>query len=127
MLDARDAFTRARLRYLVSKDRVWVARVSGVVAGFCVVVPRSKTASVHAIAVAPSFRRAGVGLKLLLAALGGSQSARCEIRASNFASERLFMKAGFAAQCLQPGVYADGEAAIELKRTARQASPPAAH
>ena len=130
MLDACDAFARARLRYLVSKDRVWIACVKGVAAGFCVVIPRAKTASVHAIIVAPEFRRKGVGLALLQAALEGNSDARCEIRASNVASERLFKKAGFAARSLKACVYADGEAAIEFTRKARaklHASPPAAH
>jgi len=127
MLDARDAFAGARLRYLVDNGRVWMARINGDAAGFCVVVPRGKTASVHAIVVAPRFRRTGVGLNLLRSALGKCQRARCEIRASNLASERLFIRAGFVANALKAGAYADGEAAIEFTRVTDQASPPAAH
>jgi ribosomal protein S18 acetylase RimI-like enzyme len=127
LLDARDAFSRKRLRIHLTRGRVWFARVKGVAAGFCVVVPRGSLASVHAIVVAPAFRRAGVGLALLAKALAAGERARCEIRASNLASEGLFNKAGFIARRLRAGVYADGEAAIEFTRHAVQASPPPAH
>jgi ribosomal protein S18 acetylase RimI-like enzyme len=112
-LDAHDAFSRARLRYLLHHSTVLLGFSAGEPAGLCIIVKRGP--SVHAIAVRPEFRRRGVGTLLLKAALKRFAKLRCEIRASNVASEQLFICAGFRFKGIKPNVYADGEAALEFQ------------
>ncbi len=112
-LDARDAFSRARLRYLLRHATVLLGFSAGEPAGFCIVSKRGP--SVHAIAVRPEFRRRGVGTLLLKAAIERFAKLRCQIRASNLASEKLFIRAGFRFIGIKPNVYANGEAALEFQ------------
>jgi ribosomal protein S18 acetylase RimI-like enzyme len=111
-LEARDAFSRPRLRYLLRHATVLIASCGRATAGFCIVTQRGY---VHAIAVAPQCRRHGVAKTMLASIKRQFEKLRCEIRASNTASEKLFKQAGFSVVGMKPGVYADGEAALELR------------
>ena len=111
-LDARDAFSRPRLLYLLRHATVLIASCGQAEAGFCIVTRRG---CVHAIAVAAPFRRRGLAKAMLGSIKRRFGKLRCEIRASNVASEMLFKQAGFTVVAMKPDIYADGEAALELR------------
>ena len=115
-LDPNDAFTRRRLRALLLQGRVLIALAGKAPAGFCIVVPRGSGVSIHAIMVEPGLRRRGIGAHMLQRALVGATTARCEIRAGNVVSEKLFLGAGFTPQSIKPRMYREGEAGIVMVR-----------
>jgi len=89
-----------------------VARVDGVVVGYAGVWLMVDEAHVTTFAVAPEWRRQGIGERLLvgLLDLAGARSAReatLEVRLSNLAARRLYEKYGFRPVGLRPRYYSD--------------------
>lgn len=74
--------------------------------------------SINRLAVAPAYRRLGVGEAILLhmiseAVCCGARSATLEVRATNEAAIALYSKLGFDTEGLRKGYYADsGEDAL---------------
>lgn len=71
------------------------------------------------LAVAPAWRRRGVGtdlLRALLAALlaRGARAVTLEVRAGNLGAQALYRAAGFTVEGRRPGYYPDGEEALLL-------------
>jgi len=102
------AATAALLGYLVA--RTWVDEVH-----------------VLSLAVAPGARRAGVGTRLLAAALEqargrGAELAHLEVRTSNAGARAFYERSGFAEVGRRRGHYDDGEDALLLTRRLAGAS-----
>ncbi len=74
------------------------------------------------LGVDPSFRRLGLGRRLLVAALDqgakrGARTAYLEVRESNEAAKALYTALGFRSHSRRPGYYRDsGEGALVLRR-----------
>lgn len=71
------------------------------------------------LAVAPDYRRRGIGSRLLRRALGvvesgGVREVKLEVRESNEAARRLYRAFGFEHRRTLPDYYGDGEAAKVL-------------
>lgn len=79
-------------------------------------------------AVAPQYRRQGVGRKLLGRALAtfatrGLQTVTLEVRASNTAAQRLYQEFGFEMVRREAGYYRDGEDAFVMVADLGAAGP----
>ncbi len=100
----------------------WVGEVGGELTGFLVMRSALDELEILNIAVAPQWRRAGVGSGLLKHALGvaGTAGAQCvflEVRESNRAAIALYARHGFQAAGRRENYYsAPAEAALLLTR-----------
>ena len=79
-------------------------------------------AEVLNVAVAPSFRRQGLGEKLLLALEDfakskGAERLLLEVREGNSPARGLYEKQGFSAFGVRKNYYSDGENAIVMQKT----------
>jgi ribosomal-protein-alanine acetyltransferase len=102
------------------QTRAWVARdtrrgVVGYVLGWCVL----DEVQVLSLAVEPSWRRRGVGRRLLNAYLDilrseGVRQITLEVRASNDAAHEFYREFGFEVQGERPRYYPGGESALLL-------------
>ena len=103
--------------------RLWVAETNvdgegSVVVGMVVLWVILDEAHIGTIAVHPSFRRQGIGRKMLERALGdagidGVSSAMLEVRRSNQAAQRMYSDMGFEIAGVRPHYYNDnGEDAL---------------
>lgn len=82
-------------------------------AGFIVFAVAAEECEIHGIAVQPHFQRAGIGGRLLLAALaeaGRSGAAHCflEVRESNLAAQQLYLAHGFVQSGRRKAYYRSG-------------------
>ena len=95
-----------------------VARLGDEVVGFAGIWLMVDEAHITTFAVAPSWRRRGIGERLLLTVLDvalerGAREATLEVRLSNVAARRLYEKYGFRPVGLRPRYYSDnGEDAL---------------
>ena len=95
-----------------------VAEVRGRVAGYVVTWAYVGEAHVLNVAVAPRWRKHGLGELLMLSAIEEGVVRRCsrvvlEYRVSNVAARNLYRKLGFAEAGIRPHYYADtGEDAV---------------
>lgn len=69
-------------------------------------------AHVTNIAVAPEFRRCGLGTRLVTAMIGlarslGAVRMTLEVRASNYEAQKLYRRLGFVSHGRRPGYYTD--------------------
>jgi ribosomal-protein-alanine N-acetyltransferase len=74
---------------------------------------------IRSLAVAPAWRRCGLGRRLLAALLesqreAGASEVLLEVRRSNTAARRLYTGTGFEPRGERPRYYADGETAIVM-------------
>ena len=79
-------------------------------------------AEVLNVAVSPSFRRQGLGEKLLIALEEyakdkGSERLLLEVREGNEPARRLYEKLGFASFGVRKNYYEDGENAVVMQKT----------
>lgn len=93
------------------------------VAGFLLAQRVLDELHVLSLAVAPAWRRRGVGTLLLAAALGEppARSILLEVRPSNAVARQFYHALGFAEVGLRRGYYPDGEDALLFTRGARHA------
>jgi ribosomal-protein-alanine N-acetyltransferase len=102
------------------RTRAWLAREAGSdTIGYVLGWVLEDRVEIQSLAVAPAWRRRGLGRRLLEALLGqarrdGMREAWLEVRASNEAARRLYEGLGFVRQGERPGYYAGGEAALLL-------------
>lgn len=103
---------------------LWVAELEGQVVGYICFWIIAGEAHLANIAVHPSFRRRGIGSKLLGACLRFLKEKRVsrillEVRASNRPAQRFYRKFGFKVDGIRRGYYRDtGEDAILMSREA---------
>ena len=74
------------------------------------------------VAVAPSFRRQGLGVKLLLALEAyakahGAERLLLEVREGNVSARGLYEKQGFSSFGIRKNYYEDGENAVVMQKT----------
>lgn len=74
------------------------------------------------VAVAPSFRRQGLGVKLLLALEAyakekGAERLLLEVREGNVSARGLYEKQGFSSFGVRKNYYEDGENAVVMQKT----------
>jgi ribosomal protein S18 acetylase RimI-like enzyme len=98
------AYTRRQLRYLLTKanSTVFVETTNTIVRGFIIILYRKGTrvAGIETVNVDPTFRKQGVGLRLLNAAeedirKKGMHKIRLEVSTTNHTAIMLYENAGF--------------------------------
>lgn len=100
-----------------------VAKLKDQVVGYAIIDDSEDYYHLVSIAVHPDFRRAGVATGLFHALeerLTDSRRVRLEVRESNDAAIKFYLKHGFAKKDIIPGYYADGEDAITMERETRK-------
>ncbi len=115
---------RALRRFLHAAHRpLLVARSCGRVIGYVLIslTPRSRSARVYSLAVAPAHGRRGVGRELLQAAeryarAHGRIALRLEARYDNAPAIALYEKLGYRNFGRYPGYYADGAEALRFEK-----------
>lgn len=106
-----------------------VARMDGVVVGFAGIWIMVDEAHVTTFAVDPTWRRRGIGERLLVALLDISiarraREATLEVRLSNMPARRLYEKYGFRPVGLRPRYYTDnGEDALIMTTEPLESAP----
>src|SRR5947209_20591223 len=101
-----------------------VAKLKDRVVGYAI-IDGSDYYHLVSIAVHPDFRRAGVATGLLQALeerLTDRGTVRLEVRESNDAAIKFYLKHGFEKRDIVPAYYADGEAAITMEKEGRKES-----
>ncbi len=106
----------------VSENTVTVcAEQNGEILGYGFAVTAGEDADIANIAVAPQYRRQGIGgeiLKMLTkkAAEGGVKRLFLEVRVSNAAAMALYLRHGFIGRYARPRYYGDGEDALVMMK-----------
>ena len=100
---------------------VLVACVGAEVSGFAIMRYGDDDAHLDLLAVAPPFRRAGVGRQLLqwlekCAVVAGIFNVALEVRASNEGAQRFYQRLGYRAVIQLPGYYQGVETALRMSR-----------
>ena len=122
---ASDRLSRRSYRRLVSAPsaRVLVAEAEGALAGSLVLLLRRGTgiARIYSLAVAPERRGGGIGATLARAAeaeaaAAGARGMSLEVRADNVPAARLYDRLGDRVVRTIEGYYADGEAALRMRK-----------
>ena len=106
-----------------------VARAEHRVVGFAGIWLMVDEAHITTFAVAPGWRRRGIGERLLVALLDlaverRANDATLEVRLSNLAARRLYEKYGFRPVGLRPRYYSDNNEDALIMTTERLGSPP---
>ena len=100
-----------------------VAKLKDRVVGYAIIDGSEDYYHLVSIAVHPDSRRAGVATGLLHALeerLTDSRIVRLEVRESNDAAIKFYLKHGFEKKDIIPGYYADGESAITMEKETRK-------
>jgi ribosomal-protein-alanine N-acetyltransferase len=100
---------------------VLVARARGNIAGFAIMRYGDDDAHLDLLAVAPPYRRAGVGRRLLewlekCAVVAGIFSVALEVRAGNEGAQLFYKRMGYRTLVQLPGYYQGVEAALRMGR-----------
>ena len=100
---------------------VLVARIHENIAGFGVMRYGDEVAHLDLLAVAPPYRRAGVGRQLLewlekCAVVAGIFSVALEVRAGNDGAQLFYKRMGYRTLVQLPGYYQGIEAALRMGR-----------
>ena len=100
---------------------VLVARVQDNIAGFAIMRYGDDDAHLDLLAVAPPYRRAGVGSQLLewlekCAVVAGIFSVALEVRAGNEGAQLFYKRMGYRTLIHLPGYYQGIEAALRMGR-----------
>ena len=100
---------------------VLVARIHGKIAGFAIMRYGEDDAHLDLLAVAPPYRRSGVGRQLLewlekCAVVAGIFSVALEVRAANESAQRFYERLGYYTLVHLPGYYQGVEAALRMGR-----------
>jgi len=109
----------AFLPYISAKDALaFVAEEEKVIA-FILAFREGEEIHIHDLAVAPQYRRKGIGSALLAALIssaGDARRLRLEVRVSNSPARAFYRKHGFKEVAVLPNYYADGEDGILMIR-----------
>jgi [ribosomal protein S18]-alanine N-acetyltransferase len=100
---------------------VLVAMSHGTIAGFAIMRYGDDDAHLDLLAVSPSYRRAGLGRKMIewlekCAVVAGIFTVRLEVRAENTAAQFFYESMGYRALLRLPGYYQGVEAALRMGR-----------
>jgi [ribosomal protein S18]-alanine N-acetyltransferase len=91
------------------------------VAGFAIMRYGDEKAHLDLLGVTPTYRRAGVGRRLLewleeCAKVGGTFNVHLEVRAANTGAQTFYERLGYRSVGLVPGYYDGAEAAVRMSR-----------
>jgi [ribosomal protein S18]-alanine N-acetyltransferase len=97
---------------LRSTRAYWVARVDGVVVGYCGLMITGEDGHVTTLAVDPAMHRRGIGTRLLLALAGeairrGVTGLTLEVRMSNRPAQELYRRFGFRPAGVRRNYYVE--------------------
>jgi [ribosomal protein S18]-alanine N-acetyltransferase len=100
---------------------VLVACIHGTIAGFAIMRYGDDIAHLDLLAVAPPYRRAGIGRQLLewleqCAIVAGIFNVTLEVRAGNEGAQRFYKRMGYRMLLQLPGYYQGVEAALRMGR-----------
>ena len=120
-LDWRWTPMRVAASIRAANVNVLVARVDDNMAGFAIMRYGDDDAHLDLLAVAPPYRRAGVGRQLLLwlekcAVVAGIFSVTLEVRTGNEGARLFYERMGYRTQARLPGYYQGVEDAIRMGR-----------
>ncbi len=98
-----------------------ILHLDGKSVGYALGLSLFENAELLRIAIAPTYRKQGLGARVLDAFLAlvkqkGAQEVFLEVRESNLAAQRLYLSRGFEAFHLREKYYANGESAVEMKK-----------
>ncbi len=100
--------------------RSHLALIDGRAVGYVIYWLLPREIDIHNLAVAPAYRRRGIGRALLQAVIADARRQKLarvtlEVRKSNEAAQRLYQALGFAAKGMRKGYYSDdGEDALVM-------------
>jgi ribosomal-protein-alanine N-acetyltransferase len=100
--------------------RSHLALIDGRAIGYVIYWLLPREIDIHNLAVAPAYRRRGIGRALLQAVIADAKRQKLarvtlEVRKSNEAAQRLYHALGFAAKGVRKGYYSDdGEDALVM-------------
>ncbi|MBS3815032.1 MAG: ribosomal protein S18-alanine N-acetyltransferase [Hadesarchaea archaeon] len=120
----KDPYPRSLLEHIreLHPDGFMVAEINGEIVGYIIGVMRwGGEGHILAVAVAPLYRRKGVGTSLMVNMMErlrreGANSIRIEARASNEGAQEFYRKLNFKERKLVPSYYSDGEAAVLMRK-----------
>jgi ribosomal protein S18 acetylase RimI-like enzyme len=100
---------------------VRVAHIGARIAGFAIMRYGDDTAHLELLAVAPQYRRAGIGQQLLrwleeCAMVAGTFTVTLEVRAGNEGAQSFYTRLGYRSLMQLPGYYQGKEAALRMGR-----------
>ncbi len=100
---------------------VLVARIDARIAGFAIMRYGDDSAHLELLAVAPQYRRAGLGQQLLqwleeCAMVAGTFTVTLEVRAGNEGAQSFYTRMGYQPLMQLPGYYQGKEAALRMSR-----------
>jgi ribosomal-protein-alanine N-acetyltransferase len=100
---------------------VLVARIDARIAGFAIMRYGDDSAHLELLAVAPQYRRAGLGQQLLqwleeCAMVAGTFTVTLEVRAENEGAQSFYTRMGYQPLMQLPGYYQGKEAALRMSR-----------
>ena len=112
---------RVEARIPAANLNVLVARIDGRVIGFGIMRYGDDDAHLDLLAVAPGYRRSGIGRQLLewlekCAVVAGTFRVALEVRASNEGSQIFYQRMGYRPLTQLPGYYQGAEAALRMSR-----------
>lgn len=104
-----------------ANTNVVVARIDCRVVGFGIMKFGDRVAHLNLFAVAPEYRRSGVGRQLLqwlekCAVVAGNVAISLEVRAANTGAQRFYESMGYRILVRLPGYYQGLEAALRMGR-----------
>jgi len=116
-------WTEQRVAANINADNtnVLVAQSDQRLAGFGIMKYGDQVAHLNLFAVAPDYRRAGIGRQLLLwlegcASVAGNLAISLEVRASNSGAKRFYETMGYCTLVKLPGYYQGIEPALRMGR-----------
>ena len=107
---------------------VLTAWADGQLIGFAIMQFFAEHAHLNLLAVAPAYRRSGIGRRLIewlekIARVGGIFSVTLEVRAGNEGARAFYRKLGYRETKYLPGYYSGREAAIRMTHDLRCRCP----
>lgn len=116
-------WTEQRVAASINADNtnVLVARLDKRLAGFGIMKYGEQVAHLNLFAVAPDYRRAGIGRQLLqwlecCASVAGNVAISLEVRAGNTGAQRFYESMGYRTLVQLPGYYQGVEPALRMGR-----------
>jgi ribosomal-protein-alanine N-acetyltransferase len=113
--------TRVAASIRAANVNVLVACIHDNIAGFAIMRYGDDIAHLDLLAVAPRYRRAGIGRRLLewlekCAVVAGIFKVALEVRAGNEGAQRFYLRMGYRTLLHLPGYYQGVEAALRMGR-----------
>ena len=99
-----------------------ILHLDGECVGYVLGLSLFENAEILRIAIAPDYRKRGLGAQLLDAFIAlvkkrGAREIFLEVRESNLAAQRLYLSRAFEKFHLRERYYSNGENAVEMKKT----------